>query len=73
MKVTTAPVGSPWLWTRAFGPHKGTRLRANARDTHSRCRAQLIKCLLNCASEVKMVTRNESYLGELILKAMLSR
>jgi hypothetical protein len=23
MKVTTAPVGTPWLWTLAFGQHEG--------------------------------------------------
>jgi hypothetical protein len=35
MKAAAAPVGSPWLWTLAFGHHEGrtadARLRADAR------------------------------------------
>jgi len=34
MKVTTAPVGSPWLWTLAFSQHEDRcrrTLRADAR------------------------------------------
>jgi len=35
MKVHAAPVGSPWMWTLAFGyspgPHADARLRSNTR------------------------------------------
>jgi hypothetical protein len=35
MKVHAAPVGTPWMWTLAFGhhedPHADARLRADAR------------------------------------------
>ena len=45
MKVHAAPVGSPWMWTLAFGyspgPHADARLRGDARGCDGGVRQEL--------------------------------
>jgi hypothetical protein len=44
-KANAAPVGSPWIWTLAFGYHRDRApkpwVRANARDRDGRVRQEL--------------------------------
>ena len=41
MLAAAAPVGSPWLWTLAYGPHADARLRADARGGDGGVREEL--------------------------------
>jgi hypothetical protein len=46
LKVRAAPVGSPWMWTLAFGHHEDRtpiRLRGAARGRHGGVREELAK------------------------------